>query len=634
MATEKPDLTRVWASGAPEGNVVDPDTQIAGKVASGWVAEAPSFRHFNFLQNWFSGGLAYFNEQGIGEWDSATVYPQHGIVKGSDGKLYKSKSANAGNDPVSDDGTFWILGLEDDGVYNGEWNPGVTYNKGATVHKNGVQYVANFSSENKDPAQDVDNFWSVKPVLSEGVSGIAHPQASNDDSLKLLFPNGIDNGFFAVTKNKSANRYCFINFGRTVEITPGSSVIAQSNRRQQEAIIANSAHVGKFDIFSKTAGVTLAGLGGGVMDDVFGISSLNTVEMAYGSTKPSSEVGFKTVGLTTKDVHRIPQGDSVVYSVLHDCKLRIAATDGSSDDVGIYTSTDNINWTKRFSFNAKQAPAGQVVGYDVDIQGISNGTANYYIKVQNDTSVPADVVYVAGLNISSLDDLTTLNVDLDSAIVKRSSMEYKWCNGDGANEFAMSDTDGVFFGTYHGGHQITKEVLHTSVANYDFSVATLPAFQLTKKIDLTSISEIVCPSVTVATAPVYDYTAKTVVGMSECHTKFQVTHKSGDVLFPDRVYASMTTASTELDNQVESISGSLNFGNVSSVTQYTDTTSEVSYREIETTASQTDVSQSTRGGAFIISGAVNRKLYFSPIQDIGNGKAFFGGQWATRKRFV
>lgn len=109
MATRKPDLTRVWANGAPPANVVDPDTTTPGKVNAGWQAEVPPFEHFNFLQKWFTQGLAHFNEQGIGVWDTETTYPINGLAKGSDGNIYKCILEQSGNNPVSDGGANWEL---------------------------------------------------------------------------------------------------------------------------------------------------------------------------------------------------------------------------------------------------------------------------------------------------------------------------------------------------------------------------------------------------------------------------------------------------------------------------------------------------------------------------------------------
>ena len=121
MATQKPDLTRVWANGAPPANVVDPDTTTPGKVNAGWQAEVPPFEHFNFLQKWFTQGLAYNNEQGINEWDTDTLYPVDGITKGSNGFIYVSQIEQNGNDPVSDDGTNWKVFITPD-KYSGAVN--------------------------------------------------------------------------------------------------------------------------------------------------------------------------------------------------------------------------------------------------------------------------------------------------------------------------------------------------------------------------------------------------------------------------------------------------------------------------------------------------------------------------------
>lgn len=108
MSTLKPDLTRVWASGAPGANVEDPDVTVPGKFDAGWEAEIPPFENFNFLQQLFTQGLAHNNEQGINSWDTDTTYPINGLAKGSDGDIYVALIEQNGNDPVGD-GINWIL---------------------------------------------------------------------------------------------------------------------------------------------------------------------------------------------------------------------------------------------------------------------------------------------------------------------------------------------------------------------------------------------------------------------------------------------------------------------------------------------------------------------------------------------
>jgi hypothetical protein len=111
MATTKPDLTRVWANGAPPSNVVDPDTTTPGKFNAGWQAEVPPFEHFNFLQKWLTQGLAHANEQGIMVWDVNTTYPKYGLAKGSDGIIYEAITEQAANDPVADDTNWHMFGF-------------------------------------------------------------------------------------------------------------------------------------------------------------------------------------------------------------------------------------------------------------------------------------------------------------------------------------------------------------------------------------------------------------------------------------------------------------------------------------------------------------------------------------------
>lgn len=109
MVVIKPDLTRVWASDAPEENVVDPDITTPDKYVNGWEAEVPTFQHFNFLQKTFTQGLAHNNEQGINVWDAETLYPENAIVKGSNGKLYTSSRVQSGNNPTGDNGSNWVI---------------------------------------------------------------------------------------------------------------------------------------------------------------------------------------------------------------------------------------------------------------------------------------------------------------------------------------------------------------------------------------------------------------------------------------------------------------------------------------------------------------------------------------------
>ena len=164
MSTAKPDLTRVWASGAPGGNVVDPDVTSPGKFAAGWLAEVPPFEHFNYLQKQSTQGLAHINEQGIPQWDVNTLYPVNAIVKGSNGQLYRALSEQDGNDPT----------------VSAEW----------------VRFAPNVTLSNLDSIRDVNlaGYTSVLTLgyYTAGDGGAAKYWIDNSDAVTA------DNGFTCI----------------------------------------------------------------------------------------------------------------------------------------------------------------------------------------------------------------------------------------------------------------------------------------------------------------------------------------------------------------------------------------------------------------------------------------------------
>ena len=110
MAITKPNLTRIWAATAAGGDVVDPDVQTPGKFSLGWGAEKPPYQFFNFMQKLFTQGLGYFDEQGIGFWNTYTDYQDLSLSKGSNGVVYLLKTSGDGTqNPVSDGGTNWTV---------------------------------------------------------------------------------------------------------------------------------------------------------------------------------------------------------------------------------------------------------------------------------------------------------------------------------------------------------------------------------------------------------------------------------------------------------------------------------------------------------------------------------------------
>jgi len=170
--TDKPDLTRVWAAGAPSGNIVDPDTSTPGKFAAGWQAEVPPFEHFNFIQKLQTQGLAHINEQGIAVWDSYTTYPVGGLAKGSDGNVYKALASQSGNNPVADDGTNWKVFGEDGNL---TYIIGTSYTIGDLVTTGTAVYRSITSDNiNNNPDTDDGTNWDRVLTFSEVGSSIGN----------------------------------------------------------------------------------------------------------------------------------------------------------------------------------------------------------------------------------------------------------------------------------------------------------------------------------------------------------------------------------------------------------------------------------------------------------------------------
>lgn len=72
--------------------------------------KAPFLEEMNGVQYGLSYQIAYAQQMGIPEWLSTQDYYINSRAIGSDGNIYKSLTdSNTGNNPISDDGTNWVL---------------------------------------------------------------------------------------------------------------------------------------------------------------------------------------------------------------------------------------------------------------------------------------------------------------------------------------------------------------------------------------------------------------------------------------------------------------------------------------------------------------------------------------------
>ena len=197
MAINKPDFSRIWANNAPNSSVVDPDTVVAGKFEGGWVEENLFYEFRNYLDNLFSSAVSYINEQGICEWDDATIYPVKSYTKGSDGYIYRCIIENTNDDPVVNANSYWEVALTNkatlEDVANGldNWvGADILHDLGIGKLTSNQIVIADFNTINDYPTgmYRIDSTTTNRPSLLSGTSGwvVFHNRYNNDYSSGMI----------------------------------------------------------------------------------------------------------------------------------------------------------------------------------------------------------------------------------------------------------------------------------------------------------------------------------------------------------------------------------------------------------------------------------------------------------------
>lgn len=104
------------------------------------------------------------NAIGFEVWSSITLYAANDVVRGSDGNLYRSITAdNQGNNPTSDT-TNWTR-ID----YVETWNSNVTYSVGdIVIGSNRVLYTCSATSTNNNPVTDDSSYWAEASPYKTG----------------------------------------------------------------------------------------------------------------------------------------------------------------------------------------------------------------------------------------------------------------------------------------------------------------------------------------------------------------------------------------------------------------------------------------------------------------------------------
>jgi len=97
MAITKPPVLPPWAdTAAPGTDIVQPTNE---QITAGWQQSTtpPSRQRFNWLFNFCTNAVRYFSRRGIVDWDPAETYMADDIVRGDNGRLYRSLQNNNTN---------------------------------------------------------------------------------------------------------------------------------------------------------------------------------------------------------------------------------------------------------------------------------------------------------------------------------------------------------------------------------------------------------------------------------------------------------------------------------------------------------------------------------------------------------
>jgi len=152
MTLPKPAIEKAWGESATL--ITDPGNT---KIEAGWIKEKPKAGHMNYMLNRIDSLLQHINENGICIWDTDTVYVEGSVVKGSDDKIYISKTAsNQGNNPTTD-GTNWIVY----GVGLPDWSAVTIYGIGDLVKGSDdkIYISTTASNQGNDPTTDDGTNW-------------------------------------------------------------------------------------------------------------------------------------------------------------------------------------------------------------------------------------------------------------------------------------------------------------------------------------------------------------------------------------------------------------------------------------------------------------------------------------------
>lgn len=188
-------ITSVFAS---SGDTQSPEA--AGlTTAEGWPVQysqpggpKPQRTVFNFLYRaLFALGVDVNKMGACLDWNASIAYNQYARVNGSDGVLYRAVQANTGNNPVGDDGTYWVT--------EGSAFPDLASQVEAETGTDNVNYmsplrVAQARGATGQWSQNMaQNGYMVFPngiIMQWGITGVINSTSFATVTFPLTYPNG------------------------------------------------------------------------------------------------------------------------------------------------------------------------------------------------------------------------------------------------------------------------------------------------------------------------------------------------------------------------------------------------------------------------------------------------------------
>lgn len=481
------------------------------------------------------------------------------------------------------------------------------------------------------------DFVAVIPerLKSSGVFKHSAPAIPTfSDSPKLIFRPASESGFYVVSRRSRSRGGYVMTLVRDDVATAdtnnlGGSAITHPNivNNLTDVFVANSvAH----SYSANTAILDSGSRSQDFIDDVWGFSDSGSNFSYYAESEDATENSLQNRKLY--DVISGTGTDSVTFRVRGDAVLRMGCSLTSSETVKISLLSDDETYEYDLdTISLRQDPSGTVsMGREYKIETPETSVNSFYkIKVTNTSTNVNEHCYVAGVNILRLNQVCD-ETFITNALCLRSASNPKYRNSTGANEVAMRELGGKFFGTFHGGHAITYERLRVgNGTNYDVQADAVPSLLVTTHATLISISDLTPESATC----VYQYNVTYTFHDGADVAKTAINVKSGTSPILSDCYTHMCTTFTDFDfvmspNYIANVTAQTNtpLYNSGYIEQYNGSLT------ISCTFSEFDnLTYNEYGSPYIQCTANFNKQYYGPILNIPS--KFNGGTFITTKEY-